>query len=356
MPPAINEKTMTARPVAIEWNPGLSIFASESFLKTLGDDYGWLGGFDEDQKLRCILPYTILRKAVFCMIRFRVQTIPVAAPLDFEEEKSFLNSAVDYFRSIGADLIIPASNNTIFRTCPNGAVAAPYGSYIIDLTQSEEDLWTNLHSKHRNVIRNAMKAGVQIRNGIEHLDTVYAMVRDTLKRSGLRFMSRAAFGRLIHGLGGGVRLFVAEHQGVVQGCAMFPFSNHSAYYVYGGSIPEPSTGAMNLLHWEAIRAFRTLGVGRYDFVGVRIDPEKGSKQEGLMRFKERFGGELVKGCMWKYSFNRFKYLAYGLAVRLRRGGDIVDQERHKLPDAPEFGGDSVGNAKHSSPGCELTER
>ena len=62
---------------------------------------------------------------------------------------------------------------------------------------------------------------------------------------------------------------------------MTPFSNHSAYYVYGGSVPEPTRGAMNLLHWEAIQIFRELGVKRYDFVGVRIDPEKGSKQEGL---------------------------------------------------------------------------
>ena len=34
--------------------------------------------------------------------------------------------------------------------------------------------------------------------------------------------------------------------------------------------------------------------------------------------------------MWKYSLNSLKYIAYCLAVRLLRGGDIVDLERHKL--------------------------
>ena len=47
---------------------------------------------------------------------------------------------------------------------------------------------------------------------------------------------------------------------------------------------------MNLLHWHAIRLFRALGVKQYDFVGARINPSKGSKQEGLVIFKERFGG------------------------------------------------------------------
>jgi lipid II:glycine glycyltransferase (peptidoglycan interpeptide bridge formation enzyme) len=136
---------------------------------------------------------------------------------------------------------------------------------------------------------------------------------------------------MISGLGQFVVVFVAVHQGVLQGCAVIPFSNHSAYYVYGGSVQEPLTGAMNLLQWEAIRYFRGLGVTYYNFCGVRIDPEEGSKQARLMMFKERFGPRLVQGYIWKCSLNPTKSLIYSLAVRLFKGGDIVDAERHKLP-------------------------
>ena len=90
------------------------------------------------------------------------------------------------------------------------------------------------------------------------------------------------------------------------------------------------TGATNLLQWEAVRLFRGIGVKRYDFVGVRINPEKGSKQAGLMSFKQRFGGELAQGYMWKYSIRPARYAFYALAVRFLRGGDIVDHERHKM--------------------------
>ena len=323
---------MKAERVEIDWHPGLSIYASEPFLKLVGDDYGWIGGVENSGKLRCVLPYTIVRKAIFRMVRFRVETISIGEELEIEEERSFLNSAVGYFRSIGADMIIPATTNTIFRTYPDGAVAAPYGSFIIDLTQPEETLWSNLHSKHRNVVRNAMKRGVEIRSGVEYLNTAYELIRDTLKRSRLGFLGYGEFKRFVLGLNGSVKIFVADYQGVTQGCAVVPYSGHSAYYLYGGSISSPLTGAMNLLQWEAIRTFRDLAVKRYDFVGVRINPEKESKQDGLMMFKQRFGGELFRGYIWKYCIRPLSYTVYSTAVRLLRGGDIVDAERHKLSD------------------------
>ncbi len=321
---------MKAHPVPIRWHPGLSVYAGEPFLRAVGDEYGWLGGIDDAGRLRCALPYTVVRKATLRMVRFRVETIPLGdEPLDVETERAFLNAVVRYFSASGADMIVPATTNTIFRTHPDGAVVAPYGSYIIDLTQPEESLWKNLQSKHRNVVRNAMKKGVEIRSGPQYLETAHELVTQTLKRSRLGFMTRGELNRLMAGLDGQAKVFVADHQGQVQGCAIVPFSAHSAYYLYGGSIPEPVTGAMNLLHWSAMLEFRGLGVKRYDFVGTRINPPKGSKQDGLMTFKERFGGQLVQGFMWKYPLRRLRSMIYAAGMRVLRGGDIVDQERHR---------------------------
>jgi lipid II:glycine glycyltransferase (peptidoglycan interpeptide bridge formation enzyme) len=149
----------------------------------------------------------------------------------------------------------------------------------------------------------------------------------------MAFMKFRAFEKMVRSLGDNIEIWVAYHRDAVQGCIVVPFSQHSAYYVYGGSIPQPIVGATNLLHWEAIRHFRGLMVKQYDFVGVRIDPERGSKQEGLMQYKQRFGGRLSKGFMWKYSISQLKNAVYSLAVRFLRGGDIVDHERHKLDSA-----------------------
>ena len=38
---------MITKPIPIDWNNNLPIFAADRFLKSVGDNYGWLGGFDE---------------------------------------------------------------------------------------------------------------------------------------------------------------------------------------------------------------------------------------------------------------------------------------------------------------------
>jgi lipid II:glycine glycyltransferase (peptidoglycan interpeptide bridge formation enzyme) len=143
-------------------------------------------------------------------------------------------------------------------------------------------------------------------------------------------MNYATFERQVLALGDRVRVLVANHEGAPQSAAVIPFSHHSAYYMHGGNVASPLTGTSNLLQWEAIRMFRELGVHRYDFFGARTAPKEGSKAEGIMKFKARFGGDYTRGYMWKYSFRPVKCGLYNVAARLRSGGDVVDQERHKL--------------------------
>jgi len=264
------------------------------------------------------------------MVRFRVETIPIRAELDVQEEKSFLNNSIDYFRSLGADMIIPAANNAIFRTYPEDADAAPYGSYIIDLRQPEDVLWKNIDRITRQNINMAQKKGVNIRNGIEHLDGAYILIRDTFKRSKIPFMNLESFKRFMLGLGEYGQIMIADCQGVAQSYVVFAFSDYCAYAVYAGNIIAQIKGANKLLYWEAIRQFKRFGIQRYDFMGARINPEPGSKQEALSLFKKRFGATLKQGYMWKYSLHPLKYRLYNLAARLRSGGDIVDAERHKM--------------------------
>lgn len=322
---------MRVQPVEINWNPGLPIFAKESFLKAISDEYGWLGGFAESGDLRCVLPYTIIKRAIFRMIRFRVETIPMARGFDISEEKDFLNAAMEYFKPIGADMVIPATTNTIFRTYPDGADAAPYGSYIINLNNPDDILWKNIDRITRQNIKGASKSGIVIREASrEDHDRSYQLIKETFKRSSLPFMNRESFEAFLSGLGEYAKFLIAEHQGIAQSSVVFGYSEYCAYAVYAGNAADQQKGANKLLYWEAIRLFKSLGVRNYDFVGTRIDPAKGSKQEALSLFKKRFGATLKQGYMWKYSFRPLKYRIYCLTARLRSGGDIVDAERHKL--------------------------
>lgn len=318
------------KPIRIDWNHNLSIYASEIFLKLVGDEYGWLGGFDRQGILKCILPYTIIKYPLISMARFRIETIPRCDQFSLEEEKEFLNKVVDYFRNSGVDLIIPPSTNTVFRTFPDYVIAAPYGTFIIDLTKTEEALWKELHQNNRNKIRQALKNDITIKEGILFLDTSYQLIKHTFKRAHMNFMSYDKFKKFILSLQDNIKILVAVKNKTIEGCLVAPYSRYSAYTLYSGRIPQSSTGSMNLLRWESIRLFKCLGVERFNSVGVRINPEKGSKQESLLQYKKSFGGNLIEGYMWKVGFNPIKYSIYSLGVKLLRGGDIIDHERHKL--------------------------
>jgi len=333
---------MKVEKIPIDWHPDLPIFAKESFLKAVSDDYGWLGGFDEAGRLLCFLPYTIVRKAIFRMVRFRVETVPAAADFGPSEERTFLNEAIGFFRALGTDMIIPATTNTIFRTYPDGADAAPYGSYVIDLSQPEEALWKNLSAKNRQNINSARHGGVVVRSGEGSLEACHALIADTFKRSRLPFMNWKSFERYVRGLGDYARIMVADRGGEIQSASIYAFSDYAAYAVYGGNRPEIPQGAMKLVQWEAICAFKRLGVKRFDLVGTRIDPAKGSKQEALSAFKKRFGAALRRGYIWKYPLHPVKYRLYGLAARLRSGGDIVDAERSKMKGYDPSEGEADG--------------
>ncbi len=335
---------LKASPVPIRWHVSLPIFAAEAFLRSQGAEYGWIGGTDKDGMLRCVLPYTAIHKTGFHMIRFQTGTVPLLRVLSLEEEKSFLNSAVEHFRSTGVDLIIPSGNHAIFQTYPDSASAAPYGTFVNDLTQGEEALEKEIRKTYRQNIRKALAEGVEIKSGPEYRSISYDLVAETLKRSGASFKNRNEYELMLEELGEHVKIFVAEHKGTVQACMVAPFSKFSAYNCYAGTRPHPVLGSMHLLHWEAMKQFRALGVKQFDFQGVRIDPVKGSKQEGIANYKKGFGGRFVRGFLWKSPIRPFKSLAYSIAVRLLKGGDIVDQEGRKLV-SEELVRDSVADHK-----------
>ena len=95
--------------VDIDWNPQLSIFASERYLRHLGPEHGWLGGVDDAGDLACVLPDVVVRKPLLRVVRFTVETIPLKPDFDLDRERRFLNAVVVLLGSMKVDVIIPAT-------------------------------------------------------------------------------------------------------------------------------------------------------------------------------------------------------------------------------------------------------
>lgn len=329
---------MDIKEINYEWGEEDPIFSSEPYLRLHSNEYGWFGGF-EHGKLRLVIAYVIKKKYIFRYAQIQTEIINVAGDVSEALEKSFLNGVVANFKRMGVDFCVQPPTYTVFRTCPDNAISARFGSYYVSLEKSEEDLWSGIHQKHRNVIRNAQKRNVEIRFGrADDTVTAYQLLLQTMRRSNMPFMDRGMFDRMISSLDKNVLVAVAYLNDLPQGCAVIPFSKYGAYYLYGGSIDVPVLGAMNLLHWEVIKYFKERGVVLYDFVGARISPEPGSKLEGIQRFKSRFGASMRTGYLWKMPIS-YKYPLFSLMLKLKSSGhgDIIDQERRgKENNSPDF--------------------
>lgn len=260
--------------------------------------------------------------------------------LPVEDEKRFLN---DFVKTISdqkfADRITQGENFAIFHATPTNSISAPFGTYYLDLSsKTEDELFAGLHSKHRNVIRNAEKNAVELRYGKEVLDDFYDLHSSTSKRSELYCPSKKYFENYLDMLKSSVVCGVAYKNGIPLGGLLVPYSKFGAFYVYGASAGTISvTGAINYLHWNLICELKKQGVRRYDFVGARLSDVSGSKLDGIQQFKERFGATLEEGFLWKIDINpmKGKIFDYLLNFKLKLRShppllDIIDQERKKV--------------------------
>jgi lipid II:glycine glycyltransferase (peptidoglycan interpeptide bridge formation enzyme) len=286
-------------------------------------------GIFDSETLVAIIPYSQGRKGGFRFIRLEFQ--PYYPEQTAVREEEVWPLVLRFCKARGFAYITQPGTHVLFDSCPKNSLHCKFGSYRVDLANEEETLWESVHSKHRNVIRKADSSGVQVLYGTENLDEVYAVMKMTMDRSHMHFMSKEDFIAFIESLEGNILVARAVLDGVVQSVAVIPYSEFSAYYLLGGTIDEPSLGSSNLMQWEIMKKMRGLGVRTYDFVGARICPESGSKLEGIQRFKERFGAVMVQGYLWKKPINYPVYWLYNLAVRVKYGkaGDIIDQESDK---------------------------
>jgi hypothetical protein len=255
-----------------------------------------------------------------------------------EKEYVFLNLLVDYFKDNRlVDRILPSPSYCIFKASPTGSIYCPFGTYYLDLSKPAEELWERIHSKHKNVIRNAEKKEVELKIGKEQLPVFYELYVSTMQRSKLRYGTFQFFSALAEAMPDeSLICAVVYYNDVAQGAVLMPYSNYGAYYIYGASAEKVTlTGCNNYLHWELIKLLKQSNVQRYDFVGARLSDVSNTKLSGIQMFKERFGSHLEKGFLWKMDLTR-RCKLYDFLVRFKsritnnsfQYIDIIDQERN----------------------------
>lgn len=251
----------------------------------------------------------------------------------------FLNELINEFKrmKIHWTSVTPAS--TVFMSYPEKSLRIPWGNYIIDLNQSEDDLFKNVTSKHRNMIRRGEKSEIEVKyGGIELLSDYLLLDSQTWERSGVTVSHEAEYRRYLECLPNNAIIGIAYKDSVPQCGLLGLYSKACFYYQFGASAHKPEPGSTHYLQWKTILKMKEAGVKQYSFVGCRIDVDKDSKLSNIQHFKSGFGGTLVQSYLFKCDLNKFKVWLFKLLLYIKSGKypkDAIDQEISKWKELNE---------------------
>ncbi len=288
----------------------LPILGKKKYLETKNQNYGWL------TTDKYILPYFLDARSIFTRMVFTTAPIGKKEGLSGQDEKEFLDKIIDYVKKHKlCDFIYKAQSNVVFHTSPKESDCVDWGTYEIDLKKSNEELFNSFHRKSRNVIRKAIKEKVEIQT-TQDVDLVYQNIKETLERQkSVHFPSNKYLEKL-QKLQDNALFFIAVKENIIQGSLILLYDQKRGYAMYAGSIKTPQTGSLDLLHYEAMKFLQKKNVWVYDFVGTRITIKKGSKQEGIDRFKRKFNPTLKKGIAFRTIIRPRKYYLYLLVSKI----------------------------------------
>jgi len=255
-----------------------------------------------------------------------------------EEKQNFLDSVCFLLKKVKVHWVV-CSQTSSFIVYPRYAKVVPKGNLIVDLQLSEEKLFQNIHSKHKNSIRRAEKNDVRILYNTKEVLNDYRKIEvETWKRSGGKGRTIAYFDGIFESLPNNADFSVAYKDGDPQAGGVFLYNTAMGYYLHGSTKSKPEPGAANYLLWNEMLRLKENGTRMFNFVGYRLNPDENSKLYGIQHFKERFGGIIYPSFNFRYVSNNFMYKLYCLAMQLKSHNkfkkykDAIDEQIAKYPE------------------------
>ncbi|MCF7905738.1 peptidoglycan bridge formation glycyltransferase FemA/FemB family protein [Candidatus Gracilibacteria bacterium] len=181
--------------------------------------------------------------------------------------------------------------DTKYRPSPVHLVN-PERTWVLDLTQSEEDMLKNMRKSMRYEVRRIEKCGIKVQMGNtkKDLDIFWKLHTETVARQGFVPFALSTTEKELEAFGQNIQIFSASLEQEMCSSSIVIFDKHSGYYHQGASIYRKEPVAHATL-WSAIQEAKKRGCREFNFWGV--SPEENLKHPwtGLSRFKRGFGGE-----------------------------------------------------------------
>lgn len=221
-------------------------------------------------------------------------------------------------------------NQEAFETV--GRLIADRHTVAINLDQSMDEVWSNeIHSKNRNVIRKAEKAGCifVVDDKYEHLEDfirLYDSTMDKLSADGFYYFDDDYYKHLVQGIPNSFLGFVKDAEGKIISSAIFMYSGtYGHYHLSGSDKSQLSLSPNNLMLWEAAKELQKRGVKRFHLGGGTT----GNEDDSLFLFKRRFSKDTCQFYIGKLVFNKELYNAI-CAEWEQKNPNKVEHYKHHL--------------------------
>ncbi len=178
-----------------------------------------------------------------------------------------------------------------FRSAPVHLVN-PERTWVLNITQSEEEILKNMRSSTRYEIRRIEKCGIttHMGNTKKDLDIFWKLHEETVKRQNFVPFARHTTEKELEIFGNNIQIFSASFEQKMCSSSIIIFDPHSAYYHQGASIHSKAPVSYATL-WAAIREAKGRGCQEFNFWGVSSESEASHPWHGLSQFKRGFGGK-----------------------------------------------------------------
>jgi lipid II:glycine glycyltransferase (peptidoglycan interpeptide bridge formation enzyme) len=182
-----------------------------------------------------------------------------------------------------------------FPTSPMSDVDA-LDTWILDITQSEDEILKNMRKTTRYEINKAKKIGVEIiaTDDIQMIDEFYPIYEDTIVRQQWTGYSKKYIRNQfeIFAKDNQAKIYLAKYNNVFIAGSIFVYHGDSSYYHYSGSLTEyRKIPAPALIQWHNILEAKNRGLKKYNFWGIAPEGNPNHPWQGLTFFKQGFGGE-----------------------------------------------------------------
>jgi len=270
----------------------LSIFIKQ--IPLIGLKFGYIPRgivFNDDRNVSMILD-----SLISFVKQKKLSHLLVDPAIDFENY--FMDKDIDIDRSL-------KENN--FKV--SGRQEQPIRTVVLDLSKSEDELLSDMRSKHRQYIRKSKRNGVVIETANDENIDNFIHIIDAIKKERGYLMHEGDYYRKVwknFRQEDKACMFLARVRGEIIGAYMLIFSRDNTYEMFGGCNREGRNLLANYaLKWESIKYSKSIGKKYYDQWGAEL------VHEGLVQFKEGFGGKIIEyPSQYVYINSSLGYMVY----------------------------------------------